>query len=101
MDLKFHSLGVQVKRVLRAGKLDGVVRQDHMGNNLSPWVLLRRVPKEPSAAEVNSSTMGCLHRHITLPVLPCFVRVGNFLHPALAEGVTAKYGICWCLLRWR
>jgi 16S rRNA (cytosine1402-N4)-methyltransferase len=51
--LSYHSLeDRRVKRVLRAGTLDGVLKQDARGNPVSPWQALRKVPKEPSAAEV-------------------------------------------------
>lgn len=52
--LSYHSLeDRRVKRVLRSGSLDGVVKQDMRGNVLSPWRPLRKVPKEPSRQEVS------------------------------------------------
>jgi len=51
--LSYHSLeDRRVKRVLRSGSLDGVVKQDERGNTLGPWQPLRKVPKQPSPAEV-------------------------------------------------
>ena len=53
MVLSYHSLeDRRVKRILRSGTFDGVLKQDARGNSLSPWKLMRKVPKEPSAAEV-------------------------------------------------
>lgn len=51
--LSYHSLEHRpVRNVMRSGTLDGGVRQDFYGNKLTPWTLLRKVPKEPSPGEV-------------------------------------------------